>query len=546
MPYLVDERFSEIAALVDANDEIIRRSSGGSSAQWTFSDDAWRKISGVGFSDVLTRHGASQGDLQSGAEVFALSLLVGQGSLSSREAESYLSQKFPNSNWTGGDWGDQRALESEIAAADGAAKTDSDPERDGSLEAALKIQQARSAAPDYAPPGPASGLRVGDLPGDYDPDAIQEVIDRLASSVSARLAALESGRVNLRPHSVDGATLIPGSIPASAIDPVGLRESVADYPSAASTVKLSLSPSLSIDRHHTSAGDAGPGRVFSVTKADPPRGFKPGAGPMRVRAISAGQRFGITHIDITDTATTPVIGIRYGCIIHGIPSFGRSVKRIVAAEWVGPGPLPFDSIEDGAGVVAANPRLYEDRARANFETGTPAHWESFGGGTLLPSIAAVRLMDGISFGLITGRTPDQVWQQLNSRAALAGQKWGADGNIQGVTSGHSGTVRPPATGQVLEWDGVEPGAVVSSLNSGSTPNLGGRNRIVDGVPFLYDDCASLKMTDTHFSVVVELGFSKSKTLSNGETWTGPQDWDSVGLKAIASEFVSWDVDLIVM
>lgn len=549
MPYLLETRFQEIAARVTelAPDRLARFQFESPSSFGPIRYTLRR----LGLLEVSNGAGP-----ESAEEVYALDRLVSLGEITEAEAEAFLTEKYPEQQWSGAQWGSQSVRQAQEEASERALALPSDPDQETESALASLVQltpggTAASGIGALAPSG-AQPILLDQLPVAYRSEEVQEVIQSGVDQVALGLQALTEGKLQLRAGSVDGSVIRPGSLPLTSLPPRALSRASGAAPTAEQAVIVDLAPSRSMDRFSVDADSRGPGRVWKAQGLSFPPGPRVDAGPARYRLITNGMRFGVMAVRMppgTDlsSSTTPGFEIRYGVIVQGIRHFlGRRPERILAALSAGMPPVSARSEhDDGGGAGSLWPgteELYWDWADDRYRLATAAFATAFGSDALLyPSASSLIAARGLSFSLITGSTAEEVFLQLNTLPGL-GQTLGRHGCGPSAAVPPTELVEAPAPPNVIQWDG-DTGAGAEYRHLNESNDLASEGRIVQGVPFSLKDCGRLVSTDTHFSIVVQFVAPKlSGGLSASQSWASPAHWHENGLELDSR---NWAVDVII-
>ncbi len=104
---------------------------------------------------------------------------------------------------------------------------------------------------------------------------------------------------------------------------------------------------------------------------------------------------------------------------------------------------------------------------------------------------------------------------------------------------------PPAPPTVYRWDGDAITAQYDSLEEESN-DLSTFSRVCQGVPFSYEDCASLAPTEETFSLVLQFDGFRSFIPGAGNSWPDPGEWKDHGLRLLQDEARDWNLDLLII
>jgi hypothetical protein len=486
------------------------------------------------------RAGRYGSDLGVGASDPGLAAAVRAGALSSQEADELAASRRVGARYAGGRYGAQGERLDAAEMAEKAAGL----RPGGELMTAMRTARRPAAAT----------FQVEQLPAVYDPDAvktaIQDVADRIPSTESQPAA-----------HTVDGAVLAPGSVPAAALDQRELGRELLTLPGPSEAIELEFTHSTTMDRFvRSAAGESGPGRIWTAGEVQAGRQARIGLGPARYRMVKPNMPFGVMSLRLLPTAnllanSLPGFLVSYGVVITKIPHFlGRPPTRILSAEAVGSQPMSFAIRTADGGKIAAftAPRnLYWSRTTSEYETqGLYPFLSTLGTDTTLRAIASSwRDNAGLVFQLITGRDANEVFQQLCTRNVL-GKMLSNNAVPPSVALPISCPVGAATAPNCLVWDSATfPAVYLHRTQANDLTTLGVDERLVQGLPFDYDDCAALVPTEKHFSLVVLWGFEKVVAQAPTPAQYGTPDvWHKNGLQTFqntTSRLRNWAVDLIV-
>ena len=477
----------------------------------------------------------------------ALESLVASGELSREEAQAYLSSLYPAERWSGGRFGDQeRSLfESEQA------------ERQAFLRGGRRVRRSRTDPVLTEPPQEqVFNISTQDVPDAYDAAAIKGAFSRMATEVSENLRMLRASPPEPMAYSLDGIALKPGSVPAEALEPEAFGQSVR-LPGADEAVEIEASQSATMDRFvvNSTTAISGPGRILEAQPVAPSSTARIGSGPTRYRVVRPDMRFGVMSMRIVPTGNlvvlyTPGMLIQYGVVITKIPHWlGRPPREIIGVDAVGNPPVALARIfADGNAPTrwTAAQDFFWSRTQSEYEDqGNYPYATVFGSDAVLAPVADnLRLNQGFIFHLVVGRDANEVFQQLCSRFVY-GNRLEDDGRAAVATVPRGLTVESPAPPNCLAWDT----GAAKYAHMVETDNLTAQPRIVQGIPFSYDDCAAMVPTDTHFSLVVVLAFERTVSQSPAPSpWGTPEVWHRNGVKTQATtsgRLRTWAVDVIV-
>ena len=356
-------------------------------------------------------------------------------------------------------------------------------------------------------------LPVLNLPEKYDRQAVQNVIETLERWRSA----------NQPDSDQDSTTFQPPERP----------ELVSE---------LQLSVSATRDRWVS----GGPARIWEAKARE--------TGARRFRLAMDGQRFGVMSLRLppdADMAATIIPGflVQYGIVITGIPhGLGRLPRRIVSVESVGDSPTSFRSLFNTAGGSTWNSGgttrdFFWKRTQDEHQTLAPYPFASAFGSdaTLSPSGGYLRDVQGFTFSLITGEDGGQVFRQLCSRACL-GRSLRMDGHGPSASVPSGLAAEAPTVPTAVDW--LNPTSYTHRIEGYDLTTA----RVVQGVPFSYEDCQGLVASSTHFSLVVMPSGEKLVSQSPPPTYGTPAVWHQNGVvtqDSVAGRLRSWALDIIV-
>lgn len=537
MAYLLDPRFQEIAQWVTAagGDQFAEIqqspwSDGGTVTPWIGDyrriTDRYTSWSSGAFDEQ--RYGATLYTLR------ALDDLVARGEIKEAEADAFVRQQFPDWEWLGGNWSDQRPSQAAETIIDQSAAPSTDPDKIDADEAAETINEASPQTISAAgAPGSTFIPTVEALPVDYDQSKIQEVIEDLASQVALNDLALGAGNINFPAGRIPGGAIAPGTLPATAMEPLAWSKLLNQMPGPEAAVGLTTKRSSTVDRWVQGGTNRGPGRAQGVTSVQFPAGWQPYRGVHRYRIVDKRSRFGVMSMIASVGGTAPswifYANLYYGYVLHRIPHYlGRPPVGIQALQYVGEAPVPF-GYENTTTLVTGTPTLFHTRAQDEYQTTAKSYGAPLDTDPILdPTTAEIEAAQGISVSLITGRTAQEVYQQINTRRSGAGPGITSSGHGPSLTLPEGLQVSAPAPAGVLDWEGSiafrwDPHAEATDLST--------LNHLSQGVPFSYEDCAKMVPNDTHFSLVVQMDMEVERILASGmAAWPSPEEWHAHGLR----------------
>ncbi|MCP3960857.1 MAG: hypothetical protein GY719_23680 [bacterium] len=466
----------------------------------------------------------------------------------SEASPAELRRASPETRWAG-PASDRTLLDLEAHLAVEAGRLGEDPGRITSREQAELVRRAMQVDAPIA----SAPLSSDTMPREYDASAAQEAIEGLAERVDRELDVIRTGP---SAAPVPGRNIIPGSIPVSALGPRGFGAS-STLPGERSTVVLRIAQDTDTDHWAVDGSAIGPGRVWKVVDVDEGPDFSPDGGPIRYRLVGPDQRFGIMSLELQHSGVgsgDPILQTNYGIVVRGIPTYGLTPTRIVEPLAAGDFPISY-----ATQVVATNGNpdgpfsLLGDAAQGRYQTASPPFMVELESNTFIsPQGGGIERCDGFAFGLITGETDEAVYRQMNTRRTTYGRVWRRDGILEGASLSHSGMVggaidsriRPPCPGQTIEWDG-QAGGTSPGYDQIGLGSLATENRLVEGIPLLYPDCAKLTRRADSFSMVVQPLVIRSKTLQDDDSWPSPANWAAYGMETVAGVGRSWALDVII-
>lgn len=538
-----------MAALLDATFQRIARWVSELAPRPVFRTNTGHDFINPRYRRVLTKLGlytaASGAGPSAIGDAYALNQLVLRGTVSRAEADAYLSQKYPSQMWAGAQWGTQGDLETQKTLSDASAT-------------ALSGAPAAPATPSSVGRPSTSEVRADPLPPRYSQESVQDVLQGIADQTNRSLSSLANGGISFQPNSLDGSVISPGSLPITALPARALQEAVQRFPGAGDAILIRHTPTTAIDRWVVSGTDMGPGRVV-IAQETFQTGWIPTAGPIRYRVIQQGAKFGVMSLRLPPDANlavdyAPGFEVRYGVIIHKLPHyFGRPPAGILASAWVGEPPVALASqFENGgnSGLLPSTRRLFHDRAQATYQTATFPYVTTFGTEALFtPSAAEIGNTRGFRVSLISGRTAEEVYGELNTLTCI-GQDLGEEAMGTSVTAPNFFEAHPPATPNVLTWNGAN-NAGARYTHRTQAEDLSTFDRLIQGVPFRYEDCQRFIATDEHFSVVCMADtvkfngpYTSPSTVPSG--WAAPHLWHKSGIQANGASPRDWAIDIIVV
>lgn len=514
------------------------------------------QIRALGLADVVQGL-PSQERAEIGNEAYQIIRLYLDGRISGPEAEAYLLQKYPDYNWSAGRWGDQGVQQAEEQVSDDIAGLD-DGAPDSPIDGAAQIQEVAAVAggagvvtTELAPVSQAAPV-IDELPEIYDSAEVGRAMSSATEQLAMQVEQLSRGVIRYSAHSIPGGALQPGSVPLAAIQPGAFQDALNRFPGPEEAIKLDLIDSDGVDRWLVnSAGTIrGPGRVRTVRGVRyPDTGWTPTSGPRRYRVLAPGSRLTPlnTRLELVAPNSAPRVHVDFGFVIHRIPHwFRRPPQGLLAMPWIGDPPVPFAYAASGLGSIWAIPqRLFHERAKAAYQDAVKTWGSAIGADTLFdPSAAAMGTATGFSAMLVTGETTEDVYEQMNSRSCDNGARLVTEGPGPVVATREGIAARSAAPPSLVTWDG-DTGTPVYTHQHESAAGLGTSTRVVQGVPFRYEDCQKMRANNTHFDLVVHLHMEQSLQVPNGGGFAIPSEWGEHGVRLDGGDDRTWGVDVIV-
>ncbi len=546
MAELQDQKFQEIAAWIAAREESDgwwKNQDLGSTMPYSFYKEAFSDI-GLDVELLMTdlkpvwqehnfHHDEGyilRGDVGSlsdassiTTDLFHIKVMLQRGKATNAEAAAYMREKYSGIYEFGG--GLFKGTYSQTAEK---LAVDSDQPKEGEEgfkklgDRAHEISQALIS--DGASAGASLHVPVnpGRVPAEYNADGMQSVLDDLGTELSLRMGEIRGGNIAFRANSIPGAALRPGSVRLPKLNPVDMRGLVEGWPGPDQAIELDLSHDTTMDRWWP-AGDLafssgetrevrGPGRVWKVTGYPRlPKGFRPGPGPVRYRLVIPGMRFGIFSIETrlgvggnSDYDTHAAIyDITYGMVVRGIPNLlGRNPQFIdCGPEGDPPAGLGMQLVGSSGGVQEGTKELFQERTDNLFVATTPDQLETYslltGTPQHIPSSNEMRRARGWRFDVLRGETWQQVFAELCTRkgfyADVGGQPTALTASTAPLTDSQPSVWGPPCPPTCVMRDEDLPG-VLRWVQKGNLPASGDSSDVIQGVPFIHEDCERLVST----------------------------------------------------
>jgi len=487
------------------------------------------------------------------SEAYAIQKLVTAGAVSQEEADAYMAQAFPDRAWAGRQYGDQAD-----AGQDAEINQAVLERKPGASAAIFQAQQLPGRKRNRGVDPSAAGgqpIRAPKLSSEFDPVEVQRAIESVGEQAAQAIRQVRATPPDLPAHSIDGASIRPGSIPFEALEGGSVARALA-WPTQDEAIEIRLTHSDARDRYVRRVSVAGPGRVWTASDSSS-RNSRLGVGPARYRIVTPGMRFGVMSTRLEPTADlaanlNPGFRVQYGIVIAGIPHFrGQAPSRILAVEAVGDTGTSFRTLFQTGGNAAVWPpagtsrNFYWNRTQADhLDLGSYPFADAFGSDTsLAASAASLRDTQGFMFQLVTGRDGGEVFRQLCSRQTL-GRALRMDGH--GPAASLPAGIFPEAPTVPICVDWGSPTSYTHRTESYDLTTVG--TRVVTGMPFSYDDCAALAATGDTFSLVVMPVGEKLVSQSPAPTYGTPEVWWQNGLKvagSVTGRLRSWALDIIV-
>lgn len=565
--YLGEQEYNEIAQWISALDfeskvlgipgQYLRNPNQYANLTKLYYTQAWNKVASIGYYDQAKGQGSDAFE-----DILSLRYLVDTKKVSSKEADAYLRLKYPDQKWGSGAWKKKSGSVAAQKAVDKAAKAD----KSGNTPKPSDI--ASTAAGKSTEPFTGSAafgsttttpVVLDQFPENYSAEHVGEILESVSSQLSAQIASVASGKgLQLAPGSLSGRVLAPGSIPASALSPIDLEKKLVSAPQPSDAIVLQVARSTSADRWAVDGTTLGPGRIWNVTTARYPAGWKPRAGTARYRIPLADIQFGVMSIlmqaDAWDGATTYIdsLEVRYGIVLTGIPNvLGRPPMSIRFAQYGEDAPTQMSAVFLDGG-FAGNPPwngttyLLETRIDDLYRTSSKPAWEAYDLATVDGTLSASDVFNtikGVSVGLVTASTAVGVWQQLNTRQAYVGRNITGSSHGPIVTCPGGQEMSAPCVPTAIEWDGDASVATTQYQHLNSTTNAAASTRLVQGLPILLDDCSRLTAKQSTFSLVLQvLGYETSNITG---TWAKPAHWYEHGVRAPLDQLRDWTLDIVI-
>ncbi len=552
MAVLQEQRYQEIAQWVSAPSKKSLHE------QWKF------RLRDAGF-DVqeLQRFGGAFTH-----DAYILAYRISTGDINANEANAFLSQKYPDLKYGGGNFGDVRGGAAAEKAIEASSKPTSDPERKTIAQSARDDQYKAGIGsfqsnPSFTQPVQHS-IRAPKVPELYDHRQIGEALRGLADQTSLALTSIANGAVRFQPNTLPGYVIQPGSLEAEKLDPVSIARQYRDLPGPDDAILLRLAPDYSTDRFFSFAiaGGAGsvdnsrkgPGRVWRVVNAQYPQSFAPTPGPQRYRLIFKDLRFGVMSLLQDSPYASGAVKVRYGMVIRDIPHYLQRIpSSILYTGFVGDSPTGNVGDNISAALGGGNvTKLFHGtattagRAYSQYVTNAALAYTPYGSGTLLPTAAELAAVEGVNFMLVTGRSADEVYTQMNSAPSANYARILGDARGPTASSPPGTFMDSPFPANLTRRTGG--GIHLSQLETDSMLTIGQSLPWYEGVPMDYDSCQRLRATPDFFSVVVQPAFAKTiayATIAAG-TVESVALWDTLGIRTDETNNRELSVDIVIV
>lgn len=547
MAVLQDDRYQEIAQWVTAT-----QSTKGLTAAWKF------RLKDAGFTvDELQRYGPAFTH-----DAYIVAFLISSGRVNSKEANAFLAQKYPDLKYGGDRFGDVRGGQAAEKAIEASSKATGDPEAKTVAQTARDEQVKAGIGSPFS--NPEAGvpvqysLQTPRVPDTYDAKQMGKALRDITEQASLAITAVANGAVRFQPNSLPGHVIAPGSLSATKLDPVSLARAYRDLPGPDQAIRLRVAPDYSTDREfqfsdgtNVDASRSGPGRVWRVVTAEYPQDFNPTPGPQRYRLVTKDLRFGIFSLLQNTPYTAGSIAVRYGLVLRDIPTYlGRIPSAILYTGFVGDTPtsLVADNINTALGGGRVTKLFHgtattAGRAYDQFVTNASLGWEPYGSGTACPTSAELASVEGVNFMLVTGRSAEEVYAQMNSAPSVNYAR--INGDSRGPTAScPPGTyMDSPFPAALARRDAAGPN-YFNQLETDAMTTLGRALQWQEGVPMSYAACQRLRSTNDYFSVAIQPSFVK--TVAFASTIESIATWDTLGIRSTTSNNRELSIDIVVV
>lgn len=584
MALLQQDRYNEVAQWLEATKKVqlygSARETGGAPPPWLGGWEKAFKGTGLDYHEWLT----AENGAQVAQDLYSLKQLLRQGKISSNDARGFLNRKYQGAvDWNGEIFGSSVKASVAEQMNEAAARLPEDPGKKQEQERALRAQQALG-------PGETLDSAFGQVEiytpeisdGPVEGRDLRRALDDITDQVSLQLARIQGGQINFRANAIDARALKPGTLTVEKIEPIGFHRALNTWPGADQAITLRLARDPSVDRWHEADATAfssdpaaatqrifGPGRVWRVQSwSFPSADYRPSPGPMRYRIVIPNLEFGLmTMLKANDgfgwSDANGQWELAWGIVIRGIPNFyERPPDTIFWMGWDGDVPTSLEGDVVNTGGLGPAMNLYEDRAIAEFTTVNRlglASYARIATHNYTPTAAIIEKWKGITAMLITGRTDTEVFEQLNGRECQMGMLRGnPHGPMASVPNGLP--FKSPAVPSIVVSTNSSLVNVDPKVKSSDPlPNGANSRRTVQGVPFLYEDCARLRPTTGDrgtFSCALELVLDHYVNKAQIVAWQGsngglgdvgmqPGAWWTSGLRVVEQNGREIAVDIIV-
>lgn len=363
---------------------------------------------------------------------------------------------------------------------------------------------------------------LDDLPEEYDQDSLHEVLRKAVDQIDRKIATVAQGGVRVSEGSLSGSVLAAGSVGPDALDLSSTSGGgLSPFPDQDSTVILRIAPDPTRDRPLSttisSVTYTGPGRIWRVTGVELPANFKPELGAVRYRILADQMQMGVMSCGWLDAPVEQQQGSKlimsrwyceYGIVLVGIPNFlAAPPERVLYSTMPGWGISGLKAVNDSGtnGNISNDRSLYEPRATTVFSTSPVSVYEEMSdsnvaaAGNTYPTTITTTYLDEIeeiTFMLVTADDVDEAYAQMNGRPS--GDYAMLGGNSLGMAASTRAGIQldSPCPANVA----VDNGPISVTVRTSSDHD--GDDKVVEGVPFLYDDLGSMLRTKDTFAMVL--------------------------------------------
>jgi len=523
-------------------------------------------------------------------EVARLASLVAAGVISAEEADGYITSVYGMS-WveSGISFVALPQFESKLKASQEAvnqevveASSDTEP-GEPETDDVLSIQSATGGEPVVQ----RTLLQTLDVPDDAEGEEVAQALRNLADQVQLELNSLASGEsLALQKSSLDGRTIIPGTLPPNALNLKDFDFELQGLPRQSEAIELNLAKDQALDRWLEGPNTRGPGRVQRVESVSVPPDFRPGLGAIRYRIVDVGSTFGPLWVQPTETNINASgvengwgsqMEVVYGAVITGIPNFLLgSRRRLLRLDYVGESVSPL-GVRNASGTpswIKNNPGTFEqvvdsvwvDASRTRFSSSYNSALQSFSSKQFLnpefqfgtdehPYLTSVQ---GFGVQILAGPTVEECFPQV------AGREHPNVASFRSSPLGEAATIPPglehdcPAgLAAATRWDNGQTAQVFAAdWGGGGYPTIGDATKVTTGVPFLLSDVQQMVSSRDTFSIVIQLlparriTSSFVKQLLSGGASIGdefrPGSWPEIEIEVDPLEGRTLAVDMLVV